>query len=577
MDTQLVENRTMKNVTGYGERGVALFFAIFALLLLTAITAALIFMANTETSINSNYRQEQIAYFAAKAGIEEARARMMQSDQSPINTSGTPLPIAAPTTINSATIYIVNPGKTANSVQPWNSSNTYADDELCHDGYTGYTGSLFASANVVAPDVRCDATKLPSGTGWYTSYNSSLPYFGTSAALPYKWVRIAPKLNSSVSYLTGTGSTATISTYLVNSGVSTAASTVICWDGAEELPLTAPALNCSQMLNAAGAPMTSVYLITALGVSPTGARKMVQAESALTPNPPFPYGLFATSNVCPALTFKGSNASTDSYTTAGGGTYAKNKTNTGGDVGSNGGVDVQNGKIGGTVGVLQAPPPPPGTCATPVSVGPNGTMLGTVACPSGNNLACYLSGTVSFPIPPAPNPLPPTTSYTPPSCGGKKKSGQCMVPGSYGNISITGTLTMAPGTYNINSLSMTGLAQIIVIPPGAVTLNFAGQGVTTAVAIGGNGITDDTLPNDFVINYGGTDAVTIAGNGDVTAILNTPLAPIAQQGNGNWYGAIVGSTVTIGGNGFFHFDTNAKLAPTNNGYYTMISFRGVPY
>jgi Tfp pilus assembly protein PilX len=576
MDTQLMENLTMKNVTGYRERGVALFFAIFALLLLTAITAALVFMANTETSINSNYRQEQIAYFAAKAGIEEARARMMQSDPSTINPSATPLPIAAPTTINSGAIYIVNPGSTANSVQPWNSSNTYADDELCHDGYSGYTGALFASANVVAPDVRCDPTQLPSGTGWYTSYNSSLPYFGTSSALPYKWVRIAPKLNSSVSYLTGAGSTATISTYLVNSGVSTSASTVICWDGAEELPLTAPATICSQMLNAAGAPMTDVYLITALGVSPTGARKMVQAEVALTPNPPFPYGLYATSNVCPALTFSGSNASTDSYTTAGVGTYATTKTNTGGDVGSNGEVSVQNGQIGGIVGVLQAPPAGPGTCATPVTVGPNGTMLGTIACPSGNSIACYLPQPVSFPTPPAPNPLPPTTAYVPPSCG-KKKTGQCIVPGSYGNISITGTLTMAPGTYNINSLSMTGNAQIIVNPPGAVTLNFAGVGVTTAVAIGGNGITDDNFPNDFVINYAGTDAVTIAGNGNVTAILNTPNAPIAQQGNGNWYGAILGSTITIGGNGFFHFDRNAALAPTNNGYYTMISFRAVPY
>jgi Tfp pilus assembly protein PilX len=70
----------MKYQTRNRERGVALFFSIFALLLLTAIGAALIFMASTETSVNSNYRQEQMAYFAAKAGVEEARARMMQSD-----------------------------------------------------------------------------------------------------------------------------------------------------------------------------------------------------------------------------------------------------------------------------------------------------------------------------------------------------------------------------------------------------------------------------------------------------------------------------------------------------------------
>src|SRR5216684_6770707 len=133
MDTHLKESFTMKNLTRNGERGVALFFSIFALLLLTAIAASLIFMTNTETQINSNYRQEQMAYFAAKAGIEEARARMMPSDPNTINAGGVLLPTAAPTTANFSVIYIVNPGNAANSVKPWdNSANSaaYPDDEI---------------------------------------------------------------------------------------------------------------------------------------------------------------------------------------------------------------------------------------------------------------------------------------------------------------------------------------------------------------------------------------------------------------------------------------------------------------
>ena len=551
----------MKKLTRNGERGVALFFSVFALLLLTGIAAALIFMANTETQINSNYRQEQMAYFAAKAGIEESRARMMPSDPNTINPGGTALPIVAPTTANNGVIYIVNPGATANSVQPWNSGNTYADDEICHEGY----GTSFGT--VAAPDVRCDTSKLPAGATWYTSYNSTLPYNSSTSALPYKWARLAPKLNSSVTYLTGSGSTATISNYLVNSAVTTSASAVICWDGAEEVPLVTTATKCSQMLTAAGAPMNTVYLMTALGVSPTGARKMVQSEVALAPTPPFPYGLFATSNACPAITFTGNNPSTDSYTTANGGTYASTKTSTGGDVGSNGGVSIGNGNIGGIVGVLLPPPAGPGTCATPVVLGPNGTTLGTT----------YVPQPYVFPTPPAPNPLPPTTTYNPPSCGGGKKSGSCIVPGNYGNISITDSLTLAPGTYNINSLTMTGNAAVIVDPPGAVTLNVAGQGTSNPLAIAGNGITDTNIPNDFTINYSGTGTISISGNGDVTAILNAPNATITQQGNGNWYGSILGSKVTIGGNAFFHFDKNAAMAPPNNGYYTMISSREVPY
>jgi hypothetical protein len=124
---------------------------------------------------------------------------------------------------------------------------------------------------------------------------------------------------------------------------------------------------------------------------------------------------------------------------------------------------------------------------------------------------------------------------------------------------------------------MTGNAQIIVSPPGAVTLNVAGVGQATAVAIAGNGVTDDVYPNDFIINYGGTGGISIAGNGDVTAILNAPKAPISQQGNGNWYGSILGAQMTIGGNAFFHYDRNAALAPLNSGYYTMVSYREVSY
>jgi hypothetical protein len=557
----------MKNASRNGERGIALFFSIFALLLLTAIAAALIFMANTETAVNSNYRQEQVALFAAKAGVEEARARMMPADPNTINSAGAPLPIAVPTTANNAILYIVNPGSSAGSVQPWNSANAYADDELCHDGY----GASFGAAT--APDIRCNTSNLPGGTGWYLPYNSAIPFNTTAAALPYKWVRIAPKLNASLSYLTGAGATATITNYLVNTAASVSA--LICWDGAEEVPLKAGSTKCSDMLNAAGAPMNTVYLLTALGVSsnsPNAARKMVESEVTLNPTAPFPFGLYATSSACPAINFNGNNASTDSYTTAGGGTYASTKTNTGGNIGSNGSVDIGNGNIGGTVGVLQAPPTGSGPCPTPFTAAPNGRDVGP-NCPGGScvpNSATYIPMPFTFPVPPAPNPLPPNTSYTPPNCAGGNKVGQCIVPGTYGNISITGTLTMAPGTYNINSLSMTGNAAIVVDPPGALAFNVGGCGDATCsaanalanpLAIAGNGITDDTIANDFTINYAGAGTISIAGNGDVTAILNAPNSTITQVGNGNWYGSILGGKISLGGNAFFHFDKNSAQAP----------------
>jgi len=581
----------MKAQTKKRESGIALFFAVGALLLLTVIGAALIFMTNTDTSINSNYRQEQIAYFAAKAGVEEARARMMAADPASIACASAvptscpgpvagnaayplfdPAQVAAPTPANKMIYYITNPGAGA-AVQPWSSTDAYTDDEICHEGYTGL------ALAVKAPDVRCTPANLPAGA--YVSYTSALPYSGTSGALAYKWVRIAPKVNSSVTYLSGTGATASISTYNVNAtSLPASATNVVCWDGQEELVLNTPAfLNCKQMKNLQGAPLTNVYLVTAMGVSATGARKVVEGEVALQPTTPFPYGLFATSTACPAITFTGNNPATDSYTTANNGTYSSTKTNTGGDVGSNGGVSVGNGNIGGLVGVLAPPPAGPGICAKPFSIGPNGTDIGP-NCPGPTcvpNSPTYLPAPETFPVPPAPNPLPPNTAYTPPNCSGKKNQGQCAVPGTYGNLTVNGTLTLAPGVYNINSLSMQGNGQIIVSPPGAVTLNVAGTGQANPLTIAGNGITDDTIPNDFTINYAGTGTVSIAGNGNVTAILNAPKAIITQQGNGNWYGSILGSKVTIGGNAFFHFDRNAALSPNNNGYFQLVSYREVPY
>jgi len=58
------------------ERGVALFIAIFALLLISVVAMALMVMAGTESSLNSNYKTSVQAFYDAKAGAEEARGRL---------------------------------------------------------------------------------------------------------------------------------------------------------------------------------------------------------------------------------------------------------------------------------------------------------------------------------------------------------------------------------------------------------------------------------------------------------------------------------------------------------------------
>ena len=57
------------------ERGIALFVAILALLLLTAIAAGMMYLSSTEVALSSNFKAEETAYFAARAGVEEVRDR----------------------------------------------------------------------------------------------------------------------------------------------------------------------------------------------------------------------------------------------------------------------------------------------------------------------------------------------------------------------------------------------------------------------------------------------------------------------------------------------------------------------
>ncbi|MGA8872458.1 MAG: collagen-binding domain-containing protein [Candidatus Acidiferrales bacterium] len=535
----------------HGERGVALFLSIFALLLLSGIAAALIFSSATDTAINGNYRSEEVAYFGAKSGIEEVRDRMMSSNPNfPIPVT---YPTYMPTTPTSPQLYILNEGNHPGTVQPWTATNAYVDDELCHDGYT------YAGLTSVASDLRC--TTLPSAPGWYNTITSTAPWNGTAAALPYKWVRLGLKLNGSEQH------------YVADNN-SLNAGNLVCWNGtAEQVLPTADVQNVASCSTAFAPGDTPVYLITSLGIAPNGARKVVQAEIALTPSAPSTYGFWANSSACPAITFSG-NGTTDSYSTAGytaanaSAAYAATEAQTGGDIGSNGTVSMSgNSKVGGDIG---GPNTSVGNCPAALKTSGNAGMVTGQTPP--NQLVAVPATTL--PTPPAANPLPPTTSKT-------YSSSASIVPGSYGNISVSGnaTLTLAAGTYNINSLSVSGNGKVTITPStGSIVLNIAGTGQGTVLTISGNGIANPSLlPSNVTVNYAGTGNIQVSGNGSYYAVLNAPNAAVTYSGNGAIYGAITANTITDSGNGALHFDRNTKSAPPSTGFFTMISYREVSY
>ena len=153
------------------------------------------------------------------------------------------------------------------------------------------------------------------------------------------------------------------------------------------------------------------------------------------------------------------------------------------------------------------------------------------------------------------------------------------MPGTYGDISLSGktTLVLAPGVYNVNSLSLSGQSSITVNPAGAVVFNFPSS-VQNPISISGQGIASSSqIPNDMQLNYGGTGTVTLSGNGVSYAVVDAPNAALTVSGNGDFYGRVVGRTISYSGNGKFHFDKNSALGPQSNGGYQMISYREISY
>jgi hypothetical protein len=247
-----------------GEAGMALIVVLLLLLLVTAIGLGMVFMSNTESSINRNYRDSQLAFFGMRAGLEEVRDRM-RSDA-----PGAWI-IAPPSTMPgqpNSILYIINPAGAADPVDPKTAGTQYFDDEFCHENF----GLALANPGAGIP---CTAAPPAGSVAAYVNSISPHSNDGTGAALKYKWARITLKQNQT--FANGVAG-------YVDSGQLPA--TQVCYQSAsgQEIPLTlvpqAPVggwLSCSAAF-AAGVDASPVYVVTALAVTPNGSRRMGQYE-----------------------------------------------------------------------------------------------------------------------------------------------------------------------------------------------------------------------------------------------------------------------------------------------------------
>ena len=227
------------------ERGIALIVALLMLMLISAALMGMIMMSNTETNVSANFRDEQTAFFASKAGIEEVRDRMRSSATNSLSSS---LPATLPGTTNGV-LYIANPAS-GETVTPWLPLGThYPDNEICKE-------------------VTC-GSGVPTGAWYVTPAGSASTSYAAAPILPWKWVRVMAKANKS-----NTGATR------VTSVDGTTNGNRVCWTGTNEI--ATPAASCV----AANSNYLPVYELTALAVTSSGSRRMTQYEVSRSAFPP---------------------------------------------------------------------------------------------------------------------------------------------------------------------------------------------------------------------------------------------------------------------------------------------------
>src|SRR5271157_6157199 len=157
MDAGCEENYPWRTPSDSAGRGIALLLAMIIILIISGLAVSLVLLTDSQVRLGQTSQAQGRAFYAALAGLEEARGRMNSTAPDSI----TPV---LPSSV-SQVLYLVN-SRASDPVQPSNPASPYYDTDYANE----FTGG-FASATI-----------LPL-------INSDQPGAGTSTAIPYKWVR----------------------------------------------------------------------------------------------------------------------------------------------------------------------------------------------------------------------------------------------------------------------------------------------------------------------------------------------------------------------------------------------------
>ena len=540
------------------ERGIALILVLLAMLVMSVLTAAIVFTARSETFAGYNYKLDTQADYLAKGGLQRAVNWFRSTHYRAITES------------EANNYYLVT-----SSGSPFDLYTSNASPVACKSGCPSNNSSVqligFGSGSSNFPDINnSETTPRKVANAFASDLNDAANtrvtadtdnsgYFNVNAVLlNYQTVNVGyqPPLTPTP---VETWLITSRATWTGGSGSSTRIAT------AEEQAIVQPiyiptwgnALYgfCSVSMQGSSGTCTDAFN-SSLGAYGGGNPSVASGQCDST----------TASNVIGAGAGVGAN---------GGVTLGSNVTVSGDVVIGTGGSSgcTASGYSGSTSSVLgqvingpyKTPPPTPTFRAN----FPNGAPSYSLG--SGSVQVLPLGATWSN------SPFPQTTGVSPATsspCIDTSCDGTSSHPYEISSISMSGgggggnapalelvggSSPLDPVYYDIDSLSET---QGRINVSGYVVIN-----IKSNFSIGGlgisNGVSSSIPPESVVINYAGTNSVSISGNGAVSALLNAPNANVILGGGGSggyFVGAVQANNVSVQGGYPVHYDVQLSQA-----------------
>jgi Tfp pilus assembly protein PilX len=133
---------------------------------------------------------------------------------------------------------------------------------------------------------------------------------------------------------------------------------------------------------------------------------------------------------------------------------------------------------------------------------------------------------------------------------------------NYGVASFGGsvTITLQPGTYNFDTLTVANGSKFILPTTGIVNINIlnASNSSTPLTWNGGTMVNGGGDPNNLTFIYAGTKTINVNAGTNVFGTIYAPNASLIVDGNAGLFGAVVANNIKFQGSGHVIYDTDLK-------------------